>query len=409
MPIHNRIAKGIEEVDVIIAGGGTAGCVVAGRIAAADPSLEVLVIEGGEDNYQKDNVINPALFREHLAPTSRTALFYPSTKQPQLAGREVVTPAGGLLGGGSSINIALYSRPYADDIDTWNTEGWSANELLPFLKKFETYHGKGKRELHGQDGPVEVSDGGFKIEHAQTDIIKAAEVLGYHEVPDLQDLHAGNNVERAMRWISRDGKRQDAAHTFIHPLLQDGKHPNLHVLCQSKVIRVIFDEHNKATGVEYTPNPEYQVDINLTMHPKAVVKARKMVIISAGACGTPLVLERSGVGDPEILQKAHVDLVADVPGVGHDYQDHHLVFYPYRTALTPDETVDTLFDGRTSRANAIANNNPLLRWNACDVHAKIRPTDDEAAALGKEFKEVWDRDFATKPNRPIICLAAVSR
>lgn len=103
---------------MIIAGGGTGGCVVAGRLAAADPSLKVLMIEGGEDNYRKENVINPALFREHLAPGTHTALFYLSAKQPQLAGRQVVTSTGGNLGGGSSINIALYSRPRADDLDS---------------------------------------------------------------------------------------------------------------------------------------------------------------------------------------------------------------------------------------------------------------------------------------------------
>jgi alcohol oxidase len=409
MPIYERITKGLEEVDVIIAGGGTAGCVVAGRLAAADPSLEVLVIEGGENNYQKDNIVNAALFREHLAPTSRTALFYMSTKQPQLAGREVVTPAGGILGGGSSINIALYSRPYADDLDSWNTEGWSADELLPFLRKFETYHGIGKEELHGRDGPIQVSDGGFKVAHSQSDIIRAAEAVGYPEVPDLQDLHSGNNVEKALRWVSPNGNRQDAAHTFIHPLLQDGKHPNLHVLCQSKVIRVVFDEHNRAIGVESTPNSAYQVELNLTMHPKSIIKARKMVILSAGACGTPSVLERSGVGDRQVLEKANVDVVADVPGVGHDYQDHHLIFWPYKTSLAPDETLDTLFDGRTDRSEAIANNNPLLRWNACDVAAKIRPTDQEATALGKDFQEMWERDFKSKPQRPLMCLVAVSR
>lgn len=119
-------------------------------------------------------------------------------------------------------------------------------------------------------------------------------------------------------------------------------------------------------------------------------------------------LERSGVGDPEVLAKANVDLVANVPGVGRDYQDHHLIFCPFRTSLTPDETVDTLFDGTTDRSEVITNKNPLLRWNACDVHAKIRPMDEEARALGKDFEESWARDFASKPDRPLMCLAAVS-
>lgn len=72
MPVYNKILKGLDEVDVIIAGGGTAGCVLAGRLAAADPELQVLIIEGGENNYKLENVVNPMFFREHLYPNSRT-------------------------------------------------------------------------------------------------------------------------------------------------------------------------------------------------------------------------------------------------------------------------------------------------------------------------------------------------
>ena len=87
--------------------GGTAACIVASRLAAADPNLSVLVIEGGQDNYQVDNVVNPALFLEHLAPTSKTAIFYKGNKSEALAGREPIVPSGGILGGGSSINFMM--------------------------------------------------------------------------------------------------------------------------------------------------------------------------------------------------------------------------------------------------------------------------------------------------------------
>lgn len=91
--------------------GGTAACIVAGRLAAADPNLSVLVIEGGQDNYQLDNVVNPALFLEHLAPTSTTAIFYKANKSETLAGREPIVPSGGILGGGSSINFMMFVFP----------------------------------------------------------------------------------------------------------------------------------------------------------------------------------------------------------------------------------------------------------------------------------------------------------
>lgn len=131
MGLVNKIHEAVDEVDVIIAGGmffffepcstqtghgssqhmfpgGTAACVVAGRLAEADPELSILVIEGGQDNYNVPNVVNPLLFYQHLLPTSKTALFYKAKASDHLAGRESVVPSGGTLGGGSSINFMMY-------------------------------------------------------------------------------------------------------------------------------------------------------------------------------------------------------------------------------------------------------------------------------------------------------------
>lgn len=124
MPLYQKLPQGLEEVDVIIAGGkflftsfrrnvnsiqigGTAGCIVAGRLAANDPNLSILVIEGGKNNYNDENVVNPALFLEHIAPGSKTAIFYQGMKSEALAGRKPIIPSGGILGGGSSINFMM--------------------------------------------------------------------------------------------------------------------------------------------------------------------------------------------------------------------------------------------------------------------------------------------------------------
>jgi alcohol oxidase len=107
MPISNKIAHGLEEVDVIVCGGGVAACVVAGRLAAADPKLEILMIGGGENNKDKDIGTHPALFAQHLMPKSKTAVWYQAKKSDTLAGRDYILPTGGLIGGGSSINIIL--------------------------------------------------------------------------------------------------------------------------------------------------------------------------------------------------------------------------------------------------------------------------------------------------------------
>jgi alcohol oxidase len=114
--------------------------------------------------------------------------------------------------------------------------------------------------------------------------------------------------------VSPDGKRQDAAHRYIHPLLQDGKHPNLHILTDSKVIRVLFNTATppRAIGVEYKPNGDHQPEIALSKPVHKIVKANRLVVVTAGALGSPQILERSGVGNPDILKKVGVSVVAEV-------------------------------------------------------------------------------------------------
>ncbi|KAI0179887.1 GMC oxidoreductase-domain-containing protein, partial [Hypoxylon sp. FL1284] len=237
--------------------------------------------------------------------------------------------------------------------------------------------------------------------------MRTAEQSGYPEIPDLQSLDSNNGFQRWLRYMSPDGERSDTAHAYLHPLLRDGKHPNLHVLVQSKVVRVLFDEHKRACGVEFTPNPQFQMVASYaTPHPKQTVRARKLVIVTCGACGTPSVLERSGLGAKDVLERAAVPLVEELPGIGHDYQDHQLVAYVYKSSLKPEETADALLTGRLSVEDAIAQKHPHLQWNFIDIASKLRPTEAEVAALGPEFQAAWDRDFKDKPNRPLILMAS---
>lgn len=157
MGLYSKLPEDIKEVDVIIAGGkhtsptplsnnrranhhcllsgGTAGCIIAARLAEAKPDLSILVIEGGQNNYNVENIVNPALFFTHLAPTSKTTIFYKGKKKDETANRDMIVPCGGTLGGSSSINFMKYTRAQRSDFDSWKTEGWGANDLLPFLKK----------------------------------------------------------------------------------------------------------------------------------------------------------------------------------------------------------------------------------------------------------------------------------
>ncbi|CAI0652225.1 unnamed protein product [Colletotrichum noveboracense] len=395
--------------------GGTAGSIIASRLAEADASTTILVIEQGGDSYNVTNVIYPALFERNTLPGSDTALFWKANKSPQLADREPIVETGGILGGGSSINWMVYTRGQWDDFDSWNTSGWTAEDVLPYLKKTETYHGATTNEsTHGYNGPIHVSKGTHEAPRAEASFIEGAAKTGFEEIVDLQSLHSNNGSGPWYRYVSpEDGRRQDVGHRYLHPLLQSGEYPNLHVLVETQVLRVLFDDVKRATGVEFRPNPNFAKagQDNSTR----TISAKKLVVASAGSFGTPLLLERSGVGDPAVLENAKVPLVESLPGVGNDFQGmstspsfswayHHFVGYVYRTSLNQNETINGI--ARNDRGRdvpaMIAADDPQLGWNGHDASSKLRPSPADIAALGPEFQEVWDRDFKDSPNRPLM-------
>jgi len=407
MGIYTKLPAELNEVDVIVAGGGLAGCVVAGRLAEADPGLSILVIEQGLNNYGAPEVVHPALYPRNLFPNSKYTLFWQGNESPQLANRKPIVPSGGTLGGGSAINWMVYTRGQRSDYDSWKTKGWAADDMLPFMKKFENYHGLGDRDAHGDSGPVNISKGTHCCKQAEQSFIDSANEMGYSELKDLQNLDANNATERWLKYIGPNGRRQDAAHRYVHNKLQSGDYPNLHVVCEKQVIRVLFDDNRKAVGVEYQSNPKFlpNPEFMTAKQTPRTVKARKMVVLSAGANGTPLILERSGVGQKEILEKAGVPLVEELDGVGHDYQDHHLTLYAYRTNLNKRDTINAFSDGRIDVAQAIKDTDELLGTNAMDASGKFRPTEEDVDALGPEFRAAWDRDFKNATDRPLMIIA----
>lgn len=231
--------------------------------------------------------------------------------------------------------------------------------------------------------------------------------MGWSEVSDLSDLDSINAIWRAKRFISPSGKRQDVASTYLHPRLRDGNHPNLHVLVESQVSRILIDDSKKASGVEFRPNPIFHAD-GMEQAPRSV-KARKLVIASSGACGTPSLLERSGVGDSEILARAGVPVLVDLHGVGNGYEDHHLLAYPYFSNLEPADTLDKfLYGSQETQQDLIDNNHKMLGWNAQDIQGKVRPTEAEVAALGPDFQAAWDREFKSNPDKPLAILSVIA-
>lgn len=115
--------------------GGTAGCIVASRLADASPELSILVVESGPNNRNDPDIVHPPFFHTNLQPSKHKLLFYQGKMSPQLAGREPIVSTGGLLGGGSSVNAMMYTRAQGCDFDSWDTPGWSVDDMWPFLKK----------------------------------------------------------------------------------------------------------------------------------------------------------------------------------------------------------------------------------------------------------------------------------
>ena len=254
-----------------------------------------------------------------------------------------------------------------------------------------------------------MSQGTYNSPRIQDEFIAAAEKVGWPEVPDLSNLDSINAVWRAKRFISTEGKRQDAASCYLHPRLRDGKHPNLHVLVESQVVRILLDQDKRAVGVEFRPNPLLH-----PLHPDQAeqslraVKARRLVIASSGACGTPSILERSGIGEPMVLERAGVPIAVDLPGVGNGYEDHHLLGYPYLNTLTLADTLDGLVLGRMGKhEDLMKGNHKMLGWNGQEIQGKVRPTEAEVAALGPDFQKVWDKEFRNHPDKPLMVFSVI--
>ncbi|OJD15000.1 hypothetical protein AJ78_04722 [Emergomyces pasteurianus Ep9510] len=399
-----------DEVDIIVCGGGSSGCVPAGRLANLDHNLQVLLIEAGEDNLNNPWVYRPGIYPRNMKLDSKTASFYYSRPSEWLDGRRAIVPCAHILGGDSSINFMMYTRASASDYDDFKAKGWTTKELLPLMRKHETYQRAcNNRDLHGFEGPIKVSFGNYTYPIMQ-DFLRASESLGIPVTDDLQDLTTGHGAEHWLKWINRDtGRRSDAAHAYIHSTRS--KHQNLHLRCNTKVDRVII-ENGRAVGVVTVPTKS----LSGTNPPRKVYRARKQIIISGGTLSSPLILQRSGIGDPNKLRAAGIKPLVDLPGVGLNFQDHYLTFSVYRAK--PDvESFDDFIRGDPEVQKKIFDEWNLkstgpLATNGIDAGVKIRPTEEELAEMRSwptnEFQSGWDSYFKHKPDKPVMHYSVIS-
>ncbi|EJU01918.1 methanol oxidase [Dacryopinax primogenitus] len=400
----------VKEVDVIVCGGGPAGCVVAGRLAFADPNLQVMLIEAGANNKDDPWVYRPGVYVRNMQQNgiNDKATFYVDTKESSyLRGRQSIVPCANILGGGSSINFQMYTRASASDWDDFKTDGWKAKDLLPLMKRLENYQKPSNNNTHGYDGPIAISNGGQITPLAQ-DFLRASEAIGVPFSDDIQDLDTSHGAEIWAKYINRHtGRRSDAATAYVHSVMDVQN--NLHLRTNSKVARVIF-EGNKAVGVAYVP-AKGRTHLN-EVH-ETIVRARKCVVISSGTLGTPQILERSGVGDAKLLKSLNIPIVSDLPGVGEQYQDHYTTLTLYRVSNESLTTDDFLRGDKEAQDKLFAQwehspEKALLSSNAIDAGFKIRPTAEELKEMGPEFNALWDKYFKDKPDKPVMFGSIVS-
>ena len=291
--------------DYVIVGAGSAGCAIAFRLTEAGHKVTILEF-GGDD---RSPLIQMPAALSYPMNMERYDWGYWSEPEPHLAGRKLACPRGKVIGGSSSINGMVYVRGHAKDFDTWaemGASGWSYSDILPYYRRLEKLDYAGSEEvenLRGINGPLNITKG-KRMNPLTLAFEKAGAQAGYQSTPDYN----GKQQEGfgPMDQTIKNGLRWSSAKAYLKPAIQSGKCQVIRGLATKIII-----ENSQATGVEYTQGNK-----------KSVLSASKEVIISASAINSPKLLLLSGIGPAAELKSKGIKVVANLPGVGKNLQDH---------------------------------------------------------------------------------------